>query len=230
MKATVHTHETYVQAVRDLAIARGLESGRITDEQASQLRAVKLVYGLGLRGGYRGVTTYGTWQNGGPVPTDAVEITATGEENWLQLACTTVHELAHVLGGHGAGHSDAWKGLCDRLGLRRAKAAGMRYSLAALDPTLRERVYALAATVKDGGPTFMQALTPIRMPATPRPCSAGIGTRGGTSRGAGSGSRLLKVQCDTCGYVVRVTRSWLDKGAPLCGAEQGAHGPMAPRD
>lgn len=31
------------------------------------------------------------------------------------------------------------------------------------------------------------------------------------------GSRLIKVQCPDCGYVVRVTRKWLDEaGAPIC--------------
>jgi hypothetical protein len=31
------------------------------------------------------------------------------------------------------------------------------------------------------------------------------------------GSRLLKVECNDCGYIARVTRKWLsDSGAPLC--------------
>ena len=50
----------------------------------------------------------------------------------------------------------------------------------------------------------------------PRPCSAGQGTRGGTSRGKGSGSRLLKVQCGECGYLMRITRKWLDLAVPDC--------------
>lgn len=29
-------------------------------------------------------------------------------------------------------------------------------------------------------------------------------------------TRLLKCQCDICGYTVRVTRKWLDIGAPHC--------------
>jgi hypothetical protein len=30
-------------------------------------------------------------------------------------------------------------------------------------------------------------------------------------------TRLLKVQCSTCGYVARVTKRWIDKaGAPVC--------------
>ena len=30
------------------------------------------------------------------------------------------------------------------------------------------------------------------------------------------GSRLLKCSCSACGYTVRVTRQWLDTGAPIC--------------
>lgn len=29
-------------------------------------------------------------------------------------------------------------------------------------------------------------------------------------------TRLLKVECDSCGYTARVTRKWLDTGEPLC--------------
>jgi hypothetical protein len=38
------------------------------------------------------------------------------------------------------------------------------------------------------------------------------------------GARLLKAQCMTCGYVVRVTAKWLALGAPHCHRPQ--HGPM----
>ena len=51
-----------------------------------------------------------------------------------------------------------------------------------------------------------------------RPCGVGYGTRGGTSRGVGAGSRYLKVTCQHpgCGYQVRLTRKWLALGAPRC--------------
>ena len=234
MNAHTHTHETYVQEVRRLAIERGLESGQIQPEEAAKLAAVKLVYGTGYRAGYRGATFFGTWANGTDTPTDTIEIAAFAEESWLQLAGTTIHEMAHALAGHGSGHNDTWKGLCSRLGLRRAKAAGMRYSLAALDPVLRARVYALAQSLTDGSPqasqggdgTGLAGFLGILGGATGRPCSAGIGTRGGKSRGVGSGSRLLKVACETCGMVARVTSKYIngEQGAPYCGIVE--HGRM----
>ena len=50
------------------------------------------------------------------------------------------------------------------------------------------------------------------------PCGAGYGTRNGTSRGEGFGSRYLKATCQHpgCGYQVRVTRKWLALGALWC--------------
>ena len=47
-----------------------------------------------------------------------------------------------------------------------------------------------------------------------RGCGAGSGSRGGTSRGEGSGSRSLKAVClrPGCGYQVRITRRWLALG------------------
>lgn len=58
------------------------------------------------------------------------------------------------------------------------------------------------------------------------PCGAGYGTRGGTSRGKGSGSRYLKVVCGHpgCGYQVKITRRWLAIGAPQCPV--AGHGSM----
>jgi hypothetical protein len=35
-------------------------------------------------------------------------------------------------------------------------------------------------------------------------------------------TRLLKVECDSCGYTARVTRKWLDVGTPFCPSEHGA--------
>jgi hypothetical protein len=43
----------------------------------------------------------------------------------------------------------------------------------------------------------------------PKPCGAGIGTRGGKSRGIGSGSRLRKYVCD-CGQIIRAACDDLD--------------------
>lgn len=38
-------------------------------------------------------------------------------------------------------------------------------------------------------------------------------------------TRLVKCECKACGYTARVTRKWLEMGAPLCPIK--GHGPMA---
>lgn len=111
-----HEHETYIRQVADLALAR------LPKKKQSKIQA-KLCYGAG-QPGLRGVTYYSVWQNGEPEPIPFVEICAFGEEDDVQLAGTTIHELAHVLAGSAAGHGKDWRRACERLGLRRAKAAG----------------------------------------------------------------------------------------------------------
>lgn len=199
----MQTHESYIHQVRDIVLQRATES-----ERKRVMAHVKLVYGAGSSG-LRGVTYFDQWQNGRAPERDCfVEICAFGESSLVQVAGTTVHELAHVLAGPGAGHSREWKATADRLGLRLARANGHRYNWAYFDPTVREQILALEPPV-DGAPG-----SGVRRAG--RSCIAGVGTRGGSSRGPGSGSRMLKVQCAGCGYLARVTQKWLDVGAPIC--------------
>lgn len=202
-----HSHEGFVHAVRDLATSR-LPVG---SPERRKLEKAKLVYGLGMPG-LRGVTVFGTWQNGGT--DDFIEVCAAGEESPTQLAGTTIHELAHCLAGHKAGHGKEWKQACERLGLRKAKAAGHRYLMAGFDPAIRERIAQLA--VADGMPAFGLVGPGGLVAVKPRPCSLGYGTRGGRSRGVGSGSRLRKWQCP-CGVIARVASDDFRATCERCG-------------
>ncbi|MGH7341870.1 MAG: hypothetical protein ACREKH_15375 [Candidatus Rokuibacteriota bacterium] len=197
MLSNATSHETFIQSVRDLVLAHS----ELSAEQAAQLHHAKLVYGVG-NGAYRGITCYQAWRNGvGTV--DVIEIAATGEESWIQLAGTTIHELAHVLAGHGAGHGSEWKDLAVQLGFtKRPEAAGQVYRLAMIRPALRHAIARLAAELADGSPAFLLAPSPVAM-RVPRPCSQGTGTRGGKSRGKGSGSRMRLWECQ-CPKPVKV--------------------------
>lgn len=196
------THEAYIANVAAIA------ASRLDREDAAKLAGIKLTYGKGP-GGVRGVTYYNAWSNGDESHAFC-EICASGESSELQVAGTTIHELAHVVAGWNAGHGPAWKAACKRLGLRRAIAAGQEYSLAAFAPDVRH------AVAKLDKPTDGQPVAALSG-KTQKPCTAGIGTRGGKSRGVGSGSRMLKVSCPNDGYTVRATAKWLELGAPKCG-------------
>lgn len=205
------THETFVHAVRDAVV------GRVDAEARERLLATKLVYGGGS-GMWRGICYHSAWQNGSTH--DFVEIAATGEESHVQLAGTTVHELGHVLAGPGCGHGPEWKKACAVLGLRVAQAAGQDYSPEHFDGAVWSSIEALPHP-SDGRPMFAQAGGPA-LRRKPRPCSQGIGTRGGRSRGAGSGSRLRLWVCNcpdgTPGRKVRVASDEWDATCNRCRA------------
>lgn len=186
------THEQFVHSVAALAIAR------LNADETLKAQAVKLVYGSGPSG-TRGVTFYSRWKKAGQ--TDAVpfvEVSAFGQESWVQVAGTTIHELGHVLAGWSAAHGKDWKAACERLGLRRIKAAGTRYCLAMFAPDLRNAI-AMLPRPSDGEPVSpvagMVGAGPLG-PVTVKGCNVGIGTRGGKSRGKGSGSRLRLWECE----------------------------------
>ncbi|HLW51339.1 MAG TPA: hypothetical protein VKW06_00725 [Candidatus Angelobacter sp.] len=183
-------HEEFIKQVRDI-VAAHVSDPSVRD----RLLACKLVYGIG-DGTYRGICYFGAWQNGHPTATELVEVAASGEESPVQLAGTTIHELGHVLAGHKAGHRKEWVKACAYLGLRAVKAAGTRYTLSHFSTSIRHEIAKLAK-LSDGSPIFGAAsnnyvgLPPMNL----KPCPLGIGTRGGKSRGKGSGSRLRKFIC-----------------------------------
>jgi hypothetical protein len=153
------TTERYLHAVRDVVVARARKRGTITASQAERLAHTKLLYGVG-DGTYRGVTVFDAWQNGvGRV--DIVEIAATGQESWIQLAGTVIHELAHVLAGGEAGHSTTWKDTAVGLGFAvRPAAAGQVYHLAMIHPTIRHAVHAWPNASGTGGPSSAPSPSP----------------------------------------------------------------------
>ncbi len=187
------THEQYIAQIAALACQH------LAPKERELTDAIKLVYGAGASG-LRGVTYYNRWEpsNNGGISAPFVEICAFGQSSALQIAGTTIHELGHVL-EYGAGHNTVWKAACERLGLRRVMAAGTAYKWSMFEPSLRVAITSLAPP-DDGEPVvdLMATMNPLGafFGATLKPCGAGTGTRGGTSRGKGSGSRSRLYHCE----------------------------------
>lgn len=197
----MQTHEHFLQEVRNAVLALA----DLNPTERALLNTVKLAYGSGPNG-TRGVTFFNRWNPAGGAAIPFVEVSAFGQESVVQLAGTTVHELGHVLAGWEAGHSKGWHEACQRLGLRKIKAAGTNYLWANFTPALRAAVTAITPPT-EGQPVC--SLAGLLGPAAGlaklllKPCGAGIGTRGGKSRGKGSGSRLRLFECD-CERPVKV--------------------------
>ena len=198
------THETYISQVRNIAVSR------LSDVQVkTRLLAAKLVYGVGSVRNARGVCYFSAW-NG---EREVIEICAQHEESALQLAGTTIHEVGHALAGSNAGHGRAWKDACALLGLD-AQAMGQAYAVEHFAPDIRDSILALARL--NGKPTLghggFNGLPPTKGAGK---CPMGQGTRGGKSRGVGSGSRLRLYVC-ACPVRVRVASDSFDATCNVC--------------
>ncbi len=192
-------HEDFIQGVRGLVLRREIGS-----DLREKLASCKLTYGVGERG-LRGVTYYAAWGKTDQKPVELVGVCATGEESIVQLAGTTIHELAHVAAGSGAGHGLGWKESCKLLGLISCQAAGQGYLPEHFDPQLWDEIVKLGEPV-DGNPLLskVDGLPFVGVPTGKyKPCPLGIGTRGGKSRGTGSGSRMRLYECQ-CQPVIKV--------------------------
>jgi hypothetical protein len=109
-------------------------------------------------------------------------------DNPMRVAGVLAHELVHATVGTGFGH----KGPFAKLG----RAIGLEGKM----------------TATTEGEAFKQASAPILEMAGPYP----HGQLSKTTRPK-QGTRLLKLQCPTCAYTVRITRKWLDEvGPPAC--------------
>lgn len=198
---TAFTHEMFVHRVAEIACSR------LSSTEKAICANIKLAYGAGPDG-TRGVTYYNRW---GKADTKApfVAINALHQVSLVQLAGTTIHELGHVLAGWEAGHGPDWKAACEKLGLRRIKAAGTEYIWSMFDRDIREFIATLPAP-DDGTPQSLFGGEDFKIGKRkqgPKPCTAAIGVRGGTSRGAGSGSRLRLFECECVPAIkVRVAR------------------------
>lgn len=116
----------------------------------------------------------------------------TSKLNGVRIIGVLAHELVHATVGTEAGHKAPFK--------RCAEAIGLTGKM----------------TATDEGPEFVTwAQTVV---ARIGECPAGSLNTNARKK---QSTRLLKCECDQCGYVARVTRKWVDEvGAPICPADQ----------
>ena len=111
----------------------------------------------------------------------------------LVILGTITHELSHTVAGVKAAHKKPF--------IEVMRAIGM------LAP------FTQSIVSDDLRPVLDEIVTKLG----PYPHAA-LGIK---KKGEAKGSRLLKAVCPECGYVIRVTRIWLDKaGAPICPADK----------
>lgn len=211
-------HETYINSVRALICNRFAVHNAEDQKKLDLMRQIKIMYGVGSPN-LRGHCIYGVWGKEKQATKDPlIEICAFGEDDKWQLAGTTLHELAHAIAGHEAGHGKGWKEHAERLGLRFPKAAGHQYIPASFVPDLRNAINALADPRGHGAPSLRSpGVTRFRVGAGG--CKGGVGSRGGKSRGVGSGSRLRLYVCECEKPVkVRVASDTFAAHCDACGA------------
>lgn len=110
-----------------------------------------------------------------------------GANNGARIMGVLAHELAHATVGVEAGHKAAFK--------QCAEAVGLTGKMTATTETDEFNEWASAVIERVG-----------EYPA---------GAMTGQARKK-QGTRLLKCECEDCGYTVRITRKWLDVAVPSC--------------
>lgn len=105
----------------------------------------------------------------------------------VEVLAVLAHELAHVSAGVEAAHWGPF--------VKVIRAIGLEGKPTATKP----------------GETLRTQLTELSQHLGPYPHSR----LNGQSKSK-QGTRLLKVDCPDCGYVVRITRRWIDVGLPTC--------------
>jgi hypothetical protein len=112
----------------------------------------------------------------------------------LRVLDVLLHEICHAVVGVKEGHNKVFKRCAQAVGL----TGKMTQTVASPELTTR-----LQSIVKDIGEYPHAELMP---------------SLSGTKK---QGTRLLKAECTSCGYTIRVTKQWVSLGLPtcLCGTE-----------
>lgn len=152
---------------------------------------VKVRFALGFTSaGYKSKAIGECWATSASADRTVEIFVKPDQDNVVTVAGILAHELVHAAVGVKEGHKGRFRTVCKALGFTKK----MRE---ALPDTEMQR------TVMD----------PIIKLAGPLPHKK-MSFKSGKKK---QGTRLLKAECETCGYTVRITAKWLQLGAPYCG-------------
>jgi hypothetical protein len=122
-----------------------------------------------------------------------------------------LHELVHAAAGHDAGHGPAFRRVAVALGL----AGKMTATVAGddLKPVLARMLEKLGPYphAKLRETTYL----PPKKPGAP-PIPKGPDGKPDPKGRKKQGTRMIKLSCPSCGYVVRTSRKWIEVGLPTC--------------
>lgn len=146
--------------------------------------------------GYRGNTIGECWSSKSSADKTTEILIKPTEHKPERVAGILAHELIHAADDCKNGHKKPFK--------RMAVALGFEGKMTLCLPGAAMMRDVIRPILKTAGPLPHAAVTAYRV------------TKKQTTR-------LLKAECTTCGYVVRVSAKWLQLGAPFCG-NTAAHG------
>ena len=216
------THEAYLNAVADACLTWAHKARRITCEERAHLALTRFGYAVSMTRGVLGSALAKGWHAAGADEASTfVSVYAHPQADAPLLAYTVVHELSHGLTyhrGNGAGHDPGWANNARALGMEHPSAQVGSVGWLEFHPGLALALMSLP-TPNDGNvrpEVNPDTGAPLPPPKIKR-CQHGTGSKGGTSRGQGAGSRYRLYVCD-CGTKVRHAGDDLDATHGLCGS------------
>lgn len=146
--------------------------------------------------GYRGKAIGECWSDKASADKHAEIFIKPDQDDAMRVAGILVHELCHAAVGTEHGHKAPFKRLAVQFGLEGK----------------------MTATTE--GDDFIAMMKPILKRAGPLPHKELRAYRNKKKQA----TRLLKCECETCGYVARVTAKWINNaGTPYCGIAKHGH-------
>jgi hypothetical protein len=156
---------------------------------------VRLAVGF-TSNGYRGKAIGECWDSKASGDKTFEIFVKPDQDEAVRVAGILVHELVHAAVGIDHGHKQPFKRVAVALGLEGK----------------------MTATTE--GAAFKEWIAPVLKKAGPLPHKQLRAYRTKKKQG----TRLLKCECETCGYTARVAKKWILLGTPVCGhIEQHGH-------